>query len=223
LGVGNVPQWSKVGAARGVRSLREAYLLQRALGPEVIAAARMGLPDAAWTALPSEGPSAFGSVRDLEVAFYLRTQLLRDADVFSSANSVELRVPFLDREVVRQAWRVPEAHHVGPYAARKALLKTLLHAIEPAHPVGGTKRGFVFPWAEWLHGPLGERVAATLADRDAHEALGMDPASGQAMLEAFRRRDRRVGWASIWSRFVLVEWYWRAELDRVPVPEKAIA
>ncbi len=32
----------------------------------------------------------------------MRNQLLRDADVFSMANSVELRVPFLDRNCCKR-------------------------------------------------------------------------------------------------------------------------
>ena len=226
LGVGNAVQWSKVASSDAVRSLRQAYLLQRALGSDVPADGRAGLPAAAWEALPrlDRADSDFRRVSALEVGFYLRDQLLRDADVFSSANSVELRVPFLDLDVLREAWRIPARLHTGPLGGRKWVLKAVLHRLEPAHPVRRAKMGFVFPWVEWLHGPLGERVAATLADRDAHERLGLDPAGGRRLLAAFRRRDPRIGWAELWARFVLVEWLWRTELDAPAVaPERASA
>ena len=107
---------------------------------------------AAWEALPrlDRADSDFRRVSALEVGFYLRDQLLRDADVFSSANSVELRVPFLDLDVLHEAWRIPSRLHTGPLGGRKWVLKAVLHRLEPAHPVRRAKMGFVFPWVEWL-------------------------------------------------------------------------
>ncbi len=214
LGVGNVAQWSKVAAARHVGDLRAAYLVQRALGAEIPDDGRCGLPSDTWESLATRRDhSAYRAISALEVSFYLRSQLLHDADVFASANSVELRVPFLDVEVLRLAWRLPAASHLGRGGVRKGVLKALLHRLEPRHPIGRAKMGFVFPWAAWLHGPLGERVAATLADRDAHRELGLDPVESPRLLAALRRRDPRVGWGQLWSRFVLVEWYRRTERD----------
>ena len=65
-----------------------------------------------------------------------------------------------------------------------------------------------------MQGALGANVSATLADRDPHERLGLDPGEGQRLLTGVRRGDPRIGWAQVWSRFVLVEWYRRTELDR---------
>ncbi len=45
----------------------------------------------------------FQKVAALELQFYMRNQLLRDADVFSMASSVELRVPFLDTQLMEAA------------------------------------------------------------------------------------------------------------------------
>jgi asparagine synthase (glutamine-hydrolysing) len=214
LGVGNVAQWAKIAGARDVGDLRTAYLLQRALGADVPDDGRCGLPIDTWDGLAGrDRRSPFRAVSALEVGFYLRSQLLHDADVFSSASSVELRVPFLDLEVLKLAWRMPASRHLGRGGARKTLLKALLHRLEPSHPIGRAKMGFVFPWAAWLRGPLGDHVAETLADRAAHERLGLDPVDGHRLVTAFARRDPRVGWAQLWSRFVLVEWCRRGGLD----------
>jgi asparagine synthase (glutamine-hydrolysing) len=158
-----------------------------------------------------------------EIGFYLRNQLLHDADVMSAASSVELRVPFVDPEVLRAAWNVPGHWHRG--RGGKHVLKALLHRLDPYHPVHRPKRGFVFPWEAWLRGPLGDVVAATLRDRDAHEALGIDAMAGQTLLGAWRRGDRRIGWAALWSHFVLIEWYRRTGADGevVSSPERALA
>jgi asparagine synthase (glutamine-hydrolysing) len=224
LGIGNVAQWAKIARARDVADLRTAYLVQRALGPDVPDDGRCGLPADTWDGLAGRrAESAFRAVSSLEVGFYLRSQLLHDADVFASANSVELRVPFLDVDVLRLAWRLPAARHLGRGGARKTVLKALLHRLEPQHPIGRGKMGFVFPWAAWLRGPLGERVAATLGDRDAHEGLGLDPADGPRLLAAFARNDPRVGWAQLWSRFVLVEWHRQVSGGSLRLPPRLAA
>ncbi|HXJ36095.1 MAG TPA: asparagine synthase (glutamine-hydrolyzing) [Candidatus Eisenbacteria bacterium] len=225
-GAGNVAQWRKIAAASAVRDLVPAYLLQRALGcepaPEAVlpAGVRVGLA-------PPPSASDYRRVSYLELVFYLRNQLLHDADVFSSASSVELRVPFLDVDVLRQAWTLPAAWHLGRVGRRKRMLRAVLRRLEPAHPVGRAKMGFAFPWDAWLRGPLAPHVATTLADRDAHDALGIDVAESVRLLAAFRRRDARFGWAQVWSRFVLVEWYRRAGLaapaGAVAAPSRATA
>jgi len=210
-GIGGAAQWSKVAAARDLRDLVPAYLLQRGLGSEP--APETALPARIRDRLaPPPSASDFRRVSYLELVFYLRNQLLHDADVFSSASSVELRVPFLDLEVLRQAWALPGAWHLGRVGARKRMLTAVLRRLEPAHPVGRAKMGFAFPWDAWLRGPLAPHVATTLADRDAHHALGLDVDESVRVLAAFRRHDARFGWAQVWSRFVLVEWYRRAGL-----------
>src|SRR6187455_1062999 len=84
LGVGNVTQWAKIAGARDVGDLRTAYLLQRALGADVPDDGRCGLPADTWDGLAGRGSqSKFRAVSALEVGFYLRSQLLHDADVFS--------------------------------------------------------------------------------------------------------------------------------------------
>src|ERR1700680_1894922 len=49
----------------------------------------------------------FSSVARLDAAFYLQHILLRDSDVFGMANSLEIRVPFLDSDLVEWAFRLP--------------------------------------------------------------------------------------------------------------------
>jgi asparagine synthase (glutamine-hydrolysing) len=201
-----------------VRSLRDAYLLQRALpwtsgldgAPHV---GPHGLPpDALLPLAPPAGLSAYRHVSYLECAFYLRNQLLHDADVMSAAHSVELRVPFLDPAVLRAAWALPPSCHTGRRGDGKRVLRALLTALDPAHPPAAGKRGFVLPWTSWMRGALGERVAATVCDRSRLEAMGLPPDLGRNMLGAFRRGGPEADWSSPWALFTLLEWQERARL-----------
>ena len=86
----------------------------------------------------------------LELSRYMRNQLLRDADVMSMAQGLELRVPFVDNGVF-------DAVRVIPPALRHQPGKRLLTAAVPELPewiVNQPKRGFLFPierwiWAQW--------------------------------------------------------------------------
>lgn len=209
LGVAAASPLGKLAGAGRVRALRDAYLLQRGLGwdsPEV-ARPHGGLSDAAWSTLDvPEGLSPFRAVSFLELSFYLRNQLLRDADVMSSATSVELRVPFLDRAVLATAWSAPGSAHVGRVGAQKRVLRAVLAELRPDRPVRGPKRGFVLPWIAWLRGPLGERVAATLGERERLDALGLPPDLGVRTLAAWRQSGAAGGWLRPWALFTLLEW-----------------
>ena len=82
----------------------------------------------------------------LELNFYLRNQLLRDADVMSMAHGLELRVPFIDHELFNILRTIPSAIRLAPG-------KELLRRAVPGLSDDGTpdrKRGFTFPFDAWL-------------------------------------------------------------------------
>ena len=90
------------------------------------------------------------TTRDLvsyfEVTRYMLNQLLKDSDVFSMANGLELRVPFVDRKFF-------DAISLIPAAIRLANGKRLLVQAVPELPdwvINAPKRGFSFPFSEWM-------------------------------------------------------------------------
>ena len=54
------------------------------------------------------------------------------------------------------------------------------------------KKGFSFPWAAWLAGPLRDRAAAAVHDRDVWAGLGFDPAAVARVWGRFVAGDKRV-------------------------------
>ena len=92
----------------------------------------------------------------LELSSYTRSTLLRDADVFGMAHSVEIRTPFLDHVVLDAALGYS---HWSRAAPTKRLLKGMLAGRGVDHVLRRKKTGFVLPYAEWLRGPLASRVA----------------------------------------------------------------
>jgi asparagine synthase (glutamine-hydrolysing) len=138
-------------------SVPGAYLLRRALFmpwevSEVLdpAAAHAGLERLSTLRRLADGTrdvrGAHAQVLALEVSWYMRNQLLRDADWASMAHSVEVRVPFVDVALFRamSRWLASEA------PPRKADAAAAPRAALGPHILNRRKSGFSVPVGEWL-------------------------------------------------------------------------
>jgi len=87
-------------------------------------------------------------VSALEMAWYMRNQLLRDADWASMAHSLEVRVPLVDVVLLREVAKLVAAGHApGKSAMAHCSRKPLPTAI-----LSRPKTGFSIPVREWLNG-----------------------------------------------------------------------
>ena len=163
----------------------------------------MGLDPTVGYAAEDPGPAAPPSTRIsvLELGGYLRSTLLRDADAMSMAHSLELRVPFLDHELVEACLRHQAAAR-QPWRGYKALLRRAARDVLPAGVADGGKRGFVLPMDRWMRGPLRPFVDDGLAALRASRAL---PAVDTHVLVR-RFESRHLPWARLWEMAVLGHW-----------------
>ena len=90
-------------------------------------------------------------MQHLDLFTWMRGDILVKADKINMANSLELRVPFLDKEVFKVAESIPYdlkiSHGTTKYALRKAM-----EQIVPAHVLHRKKLGFPVPMRHWLAG-----------------------------------------------------------------------
>ncbi|AOX05321.1 asparagine synthase (glutamine-hydrolyzing) [Corynebacterium sp. NML98-0116] len=90
-------------------------------------------------------------MQNLDLFTWMRGDILVKADKMNMANSLELRVPFLDKEVFEVAQTIPYdqkiAHGTTKYALRKAM-----EQIVPPHVLHRKKLGFPVPMRHWLAG-----------------------------------------------------------------------
>ncbi|MEY4094561.1 MAG: hypothetical protein RLZZ53_1760 [Acidobacteriota bacterium] len=129
-------------AYRGIFTRAEARLLTSTLVPDAVNAAEPTDRE------PATDLTAQDALCRLEMTRYMRNQLLRDADVMSMAEGVEVRVPFLDARVIETVTAIPQ---VTRLAAAKQLLVSAVPEI-PAWVSSQPKRGFMFPVDRWLDG-----------------------------------------------------------------------
>jgi asparagine synthase (glutamine-hydrolysing) len=207
LGVAGEAKARRLLGKEGPRSGQELTLLQRELFPSSLVSELTGVGSdrmtghadlAAWSAGCS--PGSFAAMAATEVAIYLQAMLLPDADTFSMASSVELRVPFVDSHVFSEALESSHGRNgpPGKAAIGAALGDPYLEALATR-----PKRGFSLPMEQWLTGPLAPLVMAanepgapvwSLVDRARATRAGL--ASGHP-----RRR-----WAETWALTALNAW-----------------
>ncbi len=97
----------------------------------------------------------------LEFNIYMQNQLLRDADVMSMAHGLEIRVPFLDDEVIKTAFSITENVKFGGKLTKQLLTETFKNLL-PEAIWKRPKMGFSFPFNEWLkNSPLVHDLACS--------------------------------------------------------------
>lgn len=101
----------------------------------------------------------------LESTRYMRNQLLRDSDVFSMAHGLELRVPFVDARLLSQISGISTGERLRQ--GKQLLLDAVPEVPEWIRKQ--TKRGFSFPFQQWLEGQFGGTLAE--AQRVSHVPL----------------------------------------------------
>jgi asparagine synthase (glutamine-hydrolysing) len=162
-------RWRHFASSNG--SFIEAYRVQRGflLPEEVQAIAGPALrDDARWReaveivrdtehTLMAPMPSSSGerpqaTVARLESRMYLASQLLRDLDVMSMAHALEVRVPFVDHELLEEVW--PELGCHPDLLHGKRLLSGTLERPLPYSVLNHPKQGFTLPFAKWMRADL---------------------------------------------------------------------
>ena len=114
-----------------------------------------------------EGLPTWQRYRMLDAVTFLPERVLAKVDRASMNHSLEVRVPLLDHRVVELLLSLP----LG-LAADKSVLRRVIGRLGVPQPPR-KKRGFEVPLAEWLRGPLRERVNGALFGGTA-KALGLD-------------------------------------------------
>jgi|SoiMethySBSTD1v2_1073268.scaffolds.fasta_scaffold43052_7 asparagine synthase (glutamine-hydrolysing) len=102
-----------------------------------------------------------GDVARLETRVYLGSQLLRDLDAMSMAHSLEVRVPFVDHELLGEVW--PDLGQYPGLMRNKRLLHETLVLPLPHAAVNRPKQGFTLPFAKWMSGELEPFVRSGMA------------------------------------------------------------
>lgn len=137
-----------------------------------------------------------------EMTTYMHDVLLRDTDQMSMAHALEVRVPFLDHELVELVLGIPD--HIKYPHTPKQLLTDSLGDLLPAEIVNRPKMGFALPFVHWmkreLRGFCEERLQR-LSTRPQFNGQTV-----QRYWSDFLTGNRAMSWSRVWSLVVLEHW-----------------
>ena len=222
-----LPPWLRAGLgaaaallppARGVNFLvrRGMSLEERYFGPTALFNERekrrlladyagdgdpMFLTEAIWDA--TEGLDPVTRMQQVDLNLWLAGDILLKADKMSMAHSLELRVPFLDREVWALAAALPAAAKADARTTKIALRRAAARTL-PAASAARKKLGFPVPVRDWLRQePYTSRVRAVFSRPAAAEFF--DPRALHSMLN--QHLHGGDCWRQIWCVYSFLIWY----------------
>ena len=160
---------------------------------------KAGLPVSPLRTLPSpEFGDDFAKICWAEMSVYMGQTLLRDSDQMSMAVSLELRVPFLDEDLIEYVLSLPE-HEKTRYRITKGLLVEACRDLLPEQVYRRKKMGFALPMDSWMRGPLKEFKIEGL---DEVKRLGLLAPGAVEWIRA-EFEDGKIHWTRIWSLVIL--------------------
>lgn len=144
----------------------------------------------------------------LEMNAYMQSILLRDTDRMSMSHALEVRVPFLDHELVDYVLSLPDT--LKPTMPQKHALVDALGELLPTSITQRSKMGFTFPWTQWLQNELRATCEKAITSNRITSLFGT---VAQKRWNLFLKGNPSVQWTEIWSIVVLSAWMDRLELE----------
>jgi asparagine synthase (glutamine-hydrolysing) len=167
----------------------------------------------------SAGWDPVARMQHVDLFTWLRGDILVKADKMTMANSLELRVPFLDPEVFAVAAGLPLSEKIAAGTTKYALRRAL-DGIVPAHVLHRRKLGFPVPIRHWLRDEMFDWAREIVRDSQADHLI--DLTAVNRMLDAHRAgpvdHSRRI-----WTLLVFLLWHgiFVEERIRPEIPEPA--
>lgn len=140
----------------------------------------------------------------LDIKTYLSDAMLYKVDRSSMATSLEVRVPYLDNNVLEYALKLNLNAKSNSAFRNKAVLKNLLQKLAPHYNVNQPKKGFSFPLKKWLLGNWRNQVN-DIVTKDMLISLGLESGYFLRVIDNFFKNDDNSS-VEVWYLFNLALW-----------------
>jgi asparagine synthase (glutamine-hydrolysing) len=144
-----------------------------------------------------------------EISTYMQNVLLRDSDQMSMGTGLELRVPFLDHELVEFVLGVPDQFK-KPTSPKKLLVDSFKDIL-PENVYNREKMGFVLPYSHWMKNELKSYCEERLNHLKNYKQFR--DGGIEKLWSQFLKGHKRVTWSRIWPLVVLGDWLKANEID----------
>lgn len=153
----------------------------------------------------ADSPDPLDDILYADLCLGLPDQLLPKVDIAAMASALEVRSPFLDRDLVRLALALPSHLKVGRRRG-KHILRAAYTGRLPRRTLAGRKAGFGLPVDRWMRGPLKEMSRDLLLDA---RAASRGYFEGRTLLRLLDEHDsgRANHDDRIWALLCLEIWF----------------
>lgn len=146
----------------------------------------------------------------VDTRYGLPNQMLRKVDAASMYNSLEVRVPFLDTDIVEYAMSLPTEYKITARDQKRMLKKAFSDRL-PDSILERPKQGFDMPIGEWFKDELASDF------REVLQTVETDVLDEQAVYSVFEEhcRGRHEHGKFLWSVYVFLHWLDRMRTENV--------
>jgi len=155
------------------------------------------------------------SINDIlfaDMHLVLQNDMLMKVDLMSMANSLEVRTPFLDHNIVNFVFSLPE-HYKIDKSIKKKILQDTFKTILPTELYKRPKHGFEVPLLKWFKNELNKDLNSIVFDRKFVDSQGIFNWDALQLLEkqlfSYNPADAA---AKVWAIFVFQHWWKKISL-----------
>lgn len=140
----------------------------------------------------------------VDIYTWMLYDILQKADRMSMANSLELRVPFLDKKMLELAVQIPSCYRAHNNVTKIALRQAAIKQI-PERTANKKKLGFPVPLNDWLredkyYNMVKEKFESEIADRYFNKDAIMELLNNH-------KEGKALNMKKIWSIYSFILWY----------------
>lgn len=167
----------------------------------------------AWLTRFCQGEPDFNKNLLSDCALVLPGDMLTKVDRMSMSNSLEVRLPFLDKTVVDFAFQLPPSYKIDGEIQKK-ILKDAFRGHLPDQVFNRPKKGFEIPLKEWLAGPLRPVITSVFHSEEFKKSRIFSPLQVQALTASFNKKQPGDSAARLWALLVFQLWNQKRTIDQ---------
>ncbi len=156
---------------------------------------------------PYGNSNTINDVLYMDMHMVLANDMLVKVDMMSMANSLEVRVPFLDYEVVNHAFSLPENFKIDAHSSKKILREAFRNEL-PEELFNRPKHGFEVPLLKWMRTGLKSLIEDDLLSESFIEEQGLFNMQeiNRIKKQLFSNNPGEIE-ARVWGLIVLQYWW----------------
>jgi asparagine synthase (glutamine-hydrolysing) len=200
---------------RGTTPLEERFLGNAKIFSEDALAEMFSMTDVDWASVPTPRQitkpfyemtkhlDPVTRMQHIDMNLWLPGDILMKADKMTMAHSLELRVPFLDKELFEVARHIPASYRIAN-GTTKHIFRKAMEGVIPEFILHRPKLGFPVPMRNWLQGALGDVVLQQIQASQIGQYINM----GQIEKMIKLHRSGQADYArKIWLIYVFAVWH----------------